>query len=1443
MDPALQELASVAGRKEIEAIVKLRDSNKAVPHLKIVTSFGNVATCRLPGNRIEEVWAHPNCLSLKAPRLLEYDDVLLLDEQSNDIGARETDRRRPEAIEATGRNVVIGVVDWGVDVAHPNFVRPDGSSRFLAVWDQRDAPSNAAPNPYGYGRVLTRDVIDAALATEDPYDSLGYHPEEGDPLHNGAHGTHVLDIAAGNGAAPESPMGLAPEADLVFVHLSAGRLGGLATLGDSVRILEALDFIRRTAGNRPWVINISLGRHSGGHRGLTLVEQGMDFMLMEAPGRAIVQSCGNYYLAHAHASGRLLPGHRRTLTWQTGRADVTPNELEIWYPTGDRFHVELNAPVGNAKFDAGLGEITPIVIASEEVGRIYHRKRDPTGEHHINIFLRPGAPSGNWQVELSAIDAVDGRFDAYVERDPGCPDCQSRFHPDDFEPRRTLGSICNGFHTIAVGAYDHHAPDRTLGTFSSSGPTRDGRQRPNLVAPGVAVLAARSAARAEQPVPITTRKTGTSMAAPHVTGTIALMFEIAPRRLSIRETHQMLLSTTDGADGDTDFRLRIGTGYLNIARTLDAVEGRSGESSPAREERETGSDSHIPKTSVNEPHPVLIENAVGKTLMPHTPLANAQQPSSHLEQESETPEGDLCLCTEQAIDVFDETWDIDEKFEELDERWENEEQLESWTRSPEELVDLAVEAVSSADIRRVMGPETTTSPALLFDSLACDLVPGVCEHLEKSFDVVALPGESLVEAPQIGDMVVVRALGEGDLAFADVIAEGCQESTATLSVRVLPLHVDSTSAQVRQLTDQFGRVDEKTLILRPRQTIVEQQAAEQSMTHGPVIHDGTFRRRREVRAVPRHGQEIEATWELVCPTSINPRTFFKLLSDNEWRLFRNLRGCTRCIALSVGRTGGGNWSPNDLSWSERAHTYRESFPFVWLTVIEQDIQTNRRGRRRINFGTDLFDDTYFDTAGLHLLNNNWVLRARRRWGRWRQKDPADPTRRRPLTPFLRRIMIASKKRLPPDALGLRRAEKFDIQRGRPGSLARPLGRRRPPNFARVEDETRAGLSAWQGEPLRSIGPVRRIYEDLRNSGVLPTDPILGSVMALDPQMFVRTLRSRYQYREAQLRHIVAVRTSGLQVLRQFEAGVQQVLNQLSGQAQVDARDFLRLAAGIRDLSLVANSARVALNNINPNIRVSVRTIQTLLPGVRSRRVRSVDRANQEKVVAETWRKLLKNAASMLESNGERLARAAQIPNQDNSTVRQRIRQIEAAGTSAMGIWFRRARNFFVPASRINDGRDFLIDTLDASGFFLPSAWDGIRSEDRDNRQHPDVTQLFHASVVNEVQIELEREQPFLQRIERLRTRVGQTRGRRRRREQHMLDGAEFVFSTYREAINRIARARGEDIVRRMKVAEPTCNWGWERASQGKYETGMSELRTLEKINLPPKNPNPRYMLS
>ena len=593
MDPALQQkLRSGRGDDVLEAIVKLRDPTRPPKGLHLVARFGQVATVRLRRKDVRRIWFSDEVLSLKAARLLEFGEA-----NSRPPASRPSDLRRPEGVSETGAGVVIGIIDWGIDFASAALRDAKGGTRLLALWDQRGRAADPRAGAYGYGRTFGPEAIDRALASRTPYAALGYHPGTGDPLRDGSHGQHVADIIAGNGRAG-GPPGIAPDAKIVFVHLAAGELGGLATLGDSVHILEALDFIRSVAGQRPLVVNTSLGRHGGDHRGVSLVEQALDAFVTEAPGRAMAMSAGNYHASKTHAAGRLVPGRSRTLRWIVNPSDRTPNELELWYPSRDRFDLTITPPGGEA-IDVPLGTHKAIKVGGREVARAYHRNDDPNAhDHHIDIFLKAGAPAGEWGVTINGVAVVDGRYDAWIERDAGGSQ-QSRFADPDVAAPSSTGSICNGLRTIACGAYDSHRPQLLLGPFSSGGPTRDGRYKPDILAPGVAILAAKSTPLSSaQPVHALTRKSGTSQAAPHVAGALCLMFEAAGRPMSIDETRNALLASARTLPQDFTDHHRGGAGILDIGAAVKAarVAGRKtsrGENAMRLKESNFGTASEI----------------------------------------------------------------------------------------------------------------------------------------------------------------------------------------------------------------------------------------------------------------------------------------------------------------------------------------------------------------------------------------------------------------------------------------------------------------------------------------------------------------------------------------------------------------------------------------------------------------------------------------------------------------------------------------------------------------------------------------------------------------------------------------------------------------------------------------------------------------------------------
>ena len=576
MDPALWELLRAEagpGDREIEAIIRFVRPEVEVPDVRIVSRFGTVATCRIRAGDVIPVRARPEVASLKAARGLSpgCDPGPGVPE---DI--RPTDVRRSPGLTLTGKGVVVASVDWGVDVDSAAFRWPadaagdrvPGSTRFLSFWDQRDQALGPRPEPYGYGAIHHRSEIDSALDDPRPYERLGYHPAIADRARRGAHGTHVLDIAAGNGEAG-GPAGIAPDADLIFVHLADRHTGGLANFGDSVRLLEAVDYISRTAGTKPCVINISAGRTCGPKDGSTLVERALDELLATTPGRFVVNSAGNYFGWRTHSCGRLAPGGAHRLSFTVDPADVTLNELEIWYDGADEFTVRVDPPGYVTRRSVRLGERSDLMIDGQAVGRVYHRRHDPNnGDNHIVAYIDPIGRPGSWTVTLEAQRVSSGRFHAWIERDDSCRGCQARFTPPDSNPVTTIGTITTSRLPLIVGAYDGHDPDRQIAPFSSSGPSRDYRHKPDLAAPGVAVLAARSAPIvASRNHGLLVRKSGTSMATPHVTGAVALCLETAGHALSAGQIRSLVLDSCD-PEPDPDLRDRVGSGYLNIPHLI-----------------------------------------------------------------------------------------------------------------------------------------------------------------------------------------------------------------------------------------------------------------------------------------------------------------------------------------------------------------------------------------------------------------------------------------------------------------------------------------------------------------------------------------------------------------------------------------------------------------------------------------------------------------------------------------------------------------------------------------------------------------------------------------------------------------------------------------------------------------------------------------------------------
>ena len=209
-------------------------------------------------------------------------------------------------VTGTGKGVIVGIVDTGIDWRHPDFRDPADSlrSRILSIWDSEgtlEVKEGPSPDGFDYGREWTREEIEAALRGE-----AGGPPR--DPYR---HGTFVAGVAAGNGNADPRHRGIAPEAEIVVVAF--GVLDGARYIFDLAE-----------KGGRPAVVN-----YSGGTSLSHDERKELEILLREKPGRALVASAGNGGQGLRHARFDLTAETSYTIYRTSPREEEPGSELML----------------------------------------------------------------------------------------------------------------------------------------------------------------------------------------------------------------------------------------------------------------------------------------------------------------------------------------------------------------------------------------------------------------------------------------------------------------------------------------------------------------------------------------------------------------------------------------------------------------------------------------------------------------------------------------------------------------------------------------------------------------------------------------------------------------------------------------------------------------------------------------------------------------------------------------------------------------------------------------------------------------------------------------------------------------------------------------------------------------------------------------------------------
>lgn len=386
----------------------------------------------------------------------------------------------------TGKDIILGFIDTGIDYTLPAFRRSDGSSRILRIWDQTIQTGNSPENIF-YGSVYTREQMNDALASESPYMVVPSRDEDG-------HGTLIAGIAAGSPDPSQDFTGAAPGADLVIVKLKPAKqnlrdfylIRENALAFQETDIMMAMRYLLEVSYElqKPIVICLGLGSTQGSHTGDSPLAQILTYY-SGFTGCYITVAAGNEAGMGHHFYGKIdEPGGMQT-------AEILVNEsdrgfsLELWGQPPELYSVGIVSPLGETiqRIPARLGQSVTLRFTLERtvIELYYEIVEAASGNELILLRFRNPTP-GIWTIRVYNDVFINGVFHMWLPVTGFLSQDTVFLAPN---PDTTLTTPSSTEEVITISTYN--AYNGSLFINSSRGYTKDGKIKPDIAAPGVNV--------------------------------------------------------------------------------------------------------------------------------------------------------------------------------------------------------------------------------------------------------------------------------------------------------------------------------------------------------------------------------------------------------------------------------------------------------------------------------------------------------------------------------------------------------------------------------------------------------------------------------------------------------------------------------------------------------------------------------------------------------------------------------------------------------------------------------------------------------------------------------------------------------------------------------------------------------------------------------------------
>jgi subtilisin family serine protease len=515
-------------------------------------SAGDIASIKIPRDKIAALASQKFIQRIEASvnHFETLNDTMRVKSHINEVHQGLAPLLQPY----DGSGVIMGLVDAGIDLSHPDFQDSLGHTRVKWLWDMTKPDSANTPLPYGYGQEWSNAEIDAGTCTHNGQDQFG-------------HGSYVAGIATGNGRAVGHFQGAAPGCDIIAVAFDFAAQDTVSRMAHAVNYI----FAKANQLGKPCVINISIGDYLGSHDGLDLQSQFIKNLINQQCGRIVVAGCGDIGTNYSYHLGNDPAAGDTTFTWFTYNTSYhacyaqifsnVPNFTGVYFAVGADKVTPYYDFRGRTAFHhssawGGGVHTETLMNGANRIGVIQSVITIASpGVYSLEYFIVPDSTDYNWRF----ITTGNGHFDSWsfdwvwqnLPTSVACPDIVH------YQTTDTNSTIVSGLqcldNVICVGQYfntDRHVDvnntlqitttdtSNAIAPNSGRGPTRDGRLKPDICAPGnhiisCGVLAFLPGMIANQPYKVAQggyhiTGGGTSASSPVVAGIGALFLQQNP---------------------------------------------------------------------------------------------------------------------------------------------------------------------------------------------------------------------------------------------------------------------------------------------------------------------------------------------------------------------------------------------------------------------------------------------------------------------------------------------------------------------------------------------------------------------------------------------------------------------------------------------------------------------------------------------------------------------------------------------------------------------------------------------------------------------------------------------------------------------------------------------------------------------------------------------------